>query len=197
MRDDTEYIRQSVVERFTETAHSPADEKTFPVGPEIAKKLGYDAQEVDALPATATESFCGVGNPLSLGRVQPGETVLDLGSGAGMDSILAASHTGPTGRVIGVDMTPAMIHKAQRNAETLRVTNVEFRQGTLEQLPVDDDRVDVAIANGVFNLCPDKPTVLREVHRVLRPGGRLQMADILLHDNITPEEVANKGTWSD
>ena len=197
MPDNAAVVRQTVLERFTETAQSPADEKKFPVGPASAKKLGYPAKVVDALPDSVTESFCGVGNPLSLGRVQPGETVLDLGSGAGMDSILAASQTGPTGKVIGVDMTPAMIHKAQRNAETLHVTNVEFRQGMLEKLPIEDNSVDVAITNGVFNLCPDKPQVLREVYRVLRSGGRLQMADVLLHDNVTPAEVANKGTWSD
>ena len=101
------------------------------------------------------------------------------------------------GTVIGVDMTSAMIQKAKRSANALRLTNVDFRQGRLEELPVEDNCVDVAITNGVFNLCPDKPAVLREVHRVLRTGGRLQMADVLLHDNITPEEVAERGTWSD
>lgn len=197
MPDNPEDLRRSILERFTETADSPDDEKKFPVGPESAKRLGYNANEIDALPASVTESFCGVGNPLSLDPVQPGETVLDLGSGAGMDSILAAHRAGPTGGVIGVDMTPAMIHKAQRNAGSLGVTNVEFREGKLEELPIEDSSVDVAISNGVFNLCPDKPMVLREVYRVLRPGGWLQMADILLHDNVTPEELASKGTWSD
>lgn len=197
MPDKAEDIRQNVVARFTKTAESPKDEKRFPVGPESAKKLGYKGEDVDALPVSVTESFCGVGNPLSLGPVNSGQKVVDLGSGAGMDSILAASNIGPTGKVIGVDMAPAMVRKARQNAELLCVNNVEFRQGTLEELPVQDNCIDLAITNGVINLCVDKAAVLQEVHRVLRPGGRLQMADILLHDGITPEELADKGTWSD
>ena len=197
MTNDTDNIRQAVVERFASLAASPEDEDTFPVGPDSAKQLRYDAARIDALPASVIESFCGVGNPLSLGRVTPGDTVIDLGSGAGMDSLIAASLVGPTGKVIGVDMTPAMIHKARQNADVLRISNVEFRLGTLEELPIDDNSIDVAITNGVLNLCPDKPAVLQEVHRVLRPGGRLQMADILLHEEVTPEEVAKRGTWSD
>ena len=197
MTNDTDSIRQAVAERFASLAASPEDEDTFPVGPESAKQLGYDAFRIDALPSSATESFCGVGNPWSLGRASPGDTVIDLGSGAGMDSLIAASLVGRTGKVIGVDMTPAMIHKAQRNADALGISNVEFRRGMLEQLPIDDNSIDVAITNGVLNLCPDKPAVLLEVHRVLRPGGRLQMADILLHEDVTPEQVAKRGAWSD
>ena len=197
MTNDTDNIRQAVVERFASLAASPEDEDTFPVGPDSAKQLRYDAARIDSLPASVTESFCGVGNPLSLGRVTPGDTVIDLGSGAGMDSLIAAARVGPTGKVIGVDMTPAMIHKARQNADVLRISNVEFRLGTLEELPIDDNSIDVAITNGVLNLCPGKPAVLQDVHRVLRPGGRLQMADILLHEEVTPEEVAKRGTWSD
>ena len=197
MTNETDNIRQAVVERFASLAASPEEEQMFPVGRESAKQLGYDAARIDALPTSATESFCGVGNPLSLGRMTHGDTIIDLGSGAGMDSLIAASLVGPTGKVIGVDMTPAMIHKARQNADVLRISNVEFRLGTLEELPIDDNSIDVAITNGVLNLCPDKPAVLQEVHRVLRPGGRLQMADILLHDEVTPEEVAKRGTWSD
>ena len=197
MPDKTEEIRQNVIERFTKLAESPESEKLFPVGPESAKKLGYDADKVDALPASITESFCGVGNPLSLGQVLPGDTVIDLGCGSGMDSILAAFKTGSTGKVIGVDMTLAMVCKAQQNAELLSVTNVEFRHGRLEDLPVENNSVDVALTNGVFNLCVDKAAVFQEVHRVLRPGGRLLMADILLHENVTPAELDEIGTWSD
>ena len=197
MPDESEDLLKSVLKRFTKTATSPDQEEKFAVGPESAKQLGYDAEEIDVLPASLTDSFCGVGNPLTLGLLQPGDIVLDLGSGAGMDSILASRRVDRTGRVIGVDMTPAMIQKAQRNANTLCVHNVSFRQGNLEDLPIEDNSADVAITNGVLNLCPDKLMVLREVHRVLRPGGRLQMADILLHANVTPEEVADKGTWSD
>jgi len=187
----------AIKQRFANLALSPQSERTFPVGPASAKKLGYDAAEIDALPRAVTESFAGVGNPFSLGALRPGETVLDLGSGAGMDSILAARRVGPAGRVIGVDMTEEMLQKARANARAVGTANVEFRHGEADRLPVPDGAVDVVISNGVFNLCRDKPKVLAELFRVLRPGGRLQMADILLDDAVTPEEVARKGTWSD
>jgi SAM-dependent methyltransferase len=178
-------------------ARSPDQEQKFPVGPASAKKLGYDPQEIDALPPSVTDSFCGVGYPLGLGEVLPGQTVLDLGSGPGLDSLLAAQRVGPTGKVVGVDLCPEMVEKARRNASLLGLHNVEFLQAQIENLPLRDASVDVAISNGVFNLCPDKPGVLAEAFRVLRPGGRLQMADILLHDDVTPVEVAHQGEWSD
>ena len=197
MQTTPDHFRHTISARFAKVALSPDQETTFPVGPESAKSLGYELDEIDALPASVTDSFCGVGNPFGLGQVQPGETILDLGSGAGMDSVLAAGRVSPSGKVIGVDMTPEMVAKAKRNMVAVGLTNVAFRHGKLEALPVEDCSVDVAISNGVFNLCGDKPKVLSEVFRVLRPGGRLQMADILLHDEVTPEEVAEKGSWSD
>ena len=169
----------------------------FPVGPESAKKLGYDASEVDSLPLSVTESFCGVGNPFLLGQPLPGERVLDLGCGAGFDTLMAARRVGITGKVIGVDMTPEMIAKARTNAEILGLANVEFVLGEIETLPLADSSVDLVISNGVFNLCSDKPKVLSEVFRVLKPGGWLQMADILLELHVTPQEVASKGSWPD
>ncbi len=192
-----EAIRAAVKERFTQVARSPEQEQKFPVGPASAKKLDYDPQEIDALPTSVTESFCGVGNPLGLGEIRPGQTVLDLGSGAGLDSLLAARRVGPTGKVVGVDLCPEMVEKARRNADLLGLRNVEFLHAGIENLSLPDASVDVVISNGVFNLCPDKPGVLAEAFRVLRPGGRLQMADILLHDDVRPEEVAQKGEWSD
>ena len=197
MPTTAEEIHAAVEQRFAQVARSPDQEKKFPVGPASAKKLGYDPQEIDALPPSVTESFCGVGNPLGLGEVRPGQTVLDLGSGPGLDSLLAARRVGPTGKVVGVDLCPEMVEKARRNAVLLGLHNVEFVQAGIEKLPLPDASVDVVISNGVFNLCPDKPGVLAEAFRVLRPGGRLQMADILLHDDVTPEEVAQKGEWSD
>jgi arsenite methyltransferase len=128
---------------------------------------------------------------------RPDQTVIDIGCGAGFDTILAACRVGPNGKAIGIDMTEAMIDKARKNAASVGVENVEFRQGEVEQLPLRDCSVDLVISNGVFNLCTDKPKVLRDVFRVLRPGGRLQMADILLEPQVTPEEAAQKGTWSD
>ncbi len=197
MHDTPDAIHAAVEQRFAQVACSPDQEQKFPVGPASAKKLGYDPQEIDALPSSVTESFCGVGNPLALGELRSGQTVLDLGSGPGLDSLLAARRVGPTGKVIGVDLCPAMVEKARRNAGLLGQRNVEFVQAGIEKLPLPDGSVDVVISNGVFNLCPDKPGVLAEALRVLRPGGRLQMADILLHDEVKPEEVAQKGEWSD
>jgi SAM-dependent methyltransferase len=197
MTDTAEAIRAAVEQRFAQVARSPDQEKKFPVGPASARKLGYDPQEIDALPPAVTESFSGVGNPLGLGEVRPGQAVLDLGSGPGLDSQLAARRVGPTGRVVGVDLCPAMVEKARRDASLLGLHNVEFLHAGIEKLPLSDGSVDVVISNGVFNLCPDKPGGLVEAFRVLRPGGRLQMADILLHDDVTPEDVAHKGEWSD
>jgi SAM-dependent methyltransferase len=193
----TDQIRAEIKRRFSAVAVAPQREMMFPVGPASAKVLGYDAAEIDALPASVTESFAGVGDPLALGPIGEGDTVLDLGSGAGLDSIRAARRVGAIGRVIGVDFSPEMIGKAKRNADAVGARNAEFRGGDADALPVEDNSVDVVISNGVFNLCLDKPKVLAELFRVLRPGGRLQMADILLQDGVTPEEVANKGTWSD
>jgi arsenite methyltransferase len=197
MRESLDQIKIGIRERFAKVALRPHDEQPFPIGPASAKRLGYAAAEIDALPASVTESFSGVGNPFSLGELHPGETVLDLGSGAGMDSILAACRVGPSGKVIGVDVTAEMVEKAKQNAQTAGVKNVDFRQADAERLPVGDATVDVVISNGVFNLCLDKPRVVAELFRILKPGGRLQMADILLDDEVTPEEVARKGTWSD
>ncbi len=190
-------LRCSITERFTRIAMSPAQEQRFPVGPDIAKALGYDAAEVDAMPASVTESFCGVGNPISLGVPDPGQSVLDLGCGAGFDTLLAAHRVGPSGKAIGVDMTPEMVAKARHNADALGLGNVEFLRGEVEHLPLPNGSVDLVISNGVLNLCPHKPAVLSEVFQVLSPGGRLQMADILLEPQVTPEEVASKGSWSD
>ena len=197
MNESPDQIKAMVEERFVKLALDPASEQKFPVGPDSAKRLGYDVAEIDALPPRVTESFAGVDNPLALGELRAGEVVLDLGCGAGMDSLLAARRVGPTGRVIGVDLTGPMVEKARANAAAVGVGNAEFHRGQADRLPVGGGSVDVVISNGVFNLCPDKPGVLAEVFRVLRPGGRLQMADILLHEDVTPEQVARKGEWSD
>jgi arsenite methyltransferase len=167
-------IRARIEERFVRVARSPHEEQPFAIGPDSAKRLGYAAAEIDSLPPGVTESFAGVGNPLDLGEITPGQTVLDLGSGAGMDSLLAARRVGRAGKVIGVDVTEAMLAKARRNASALGSENVEFRRAEAADLPLPDGSVDVVISNGVFNLCLDKPGVLAEVFRALKPGGRLR-----------------------
>lgn len=197
MNESPDQIKAGIEQRFVKVATDPQAKQRHPIGPDSAKRLGYDAAEIDALPPQATESFAGVGNPLALGQLRPGDVVLDLGCGAGLDSLLAARRVGPTGRVIGVDMTGPMVEKARANALAAGVGNAEFRHAEADRLPLGEASVDVALSNGVFNLCLDKPGVLAEVFRVLRPGGRLQMADILLDDGVTPEQVERKGAWSD
>jgi arsenite methyltransferase len=193
-RDD---LRASVIDRFALFAKFPEQEQKVPVGPASAKRMRYEPAEVDALPSAVTESFCGVGNPFSMGDPRVGETVLDLGCGAGLDTFLAARRVGSSGKAIGIDMTAEMIAKARANAGTLGLANTKFILGDIETLPLADSSVDLVISNGVFNLCPDKPRVLGEVFRVLKPGARLQMADVLREPHVTPEEVARKGSWSD
>jgi ubiquinone/menaquinone biosynthesis C-methylase UbiE len=151
---------------------------------------------VDALPPQAVESFAGVGNPCSLGDIRPGEVVLDVGSGGGFDSFIAGMAVGPKGKVIGVDMTQAMLEKAWATARQMGMRQVEFRYGLAEELPVPDASVDVVISNGVVNLCPDKYRVFAEIFRTLKPGGRLYLSDIVLHKAVPDEAKANVDLWT-
>jgi ubiquinone/menaquinone biosynthesis C-methylase UbiE len=142
------------------------------------------------------ESFAGTGNPFSMGQLRPGETVLDIGCGAGFDTIIAARQVGATGRVVAVDMTPAMLEKAAAGAREAGLANVEFRQGLAEALPVDDGSIDVVISNGVINLCPDKTAVMQEVYCALKPGGRIQIADIVVHKELPQDAKDDIDLWS-
>jgi len=175
---DADALREEIKNKYREVATDPHGTHHFHTGRFLAKHLGYDDAFVASLPDVAVESFAGVANPLSLRPLAKGEHVVDVGSGAGFDSLVAAHLVGPDGKVIGVDMTEEMLAKSRSTARKLAQSNVEFREGLAERLPVEDGWADVVISNGVINLCPDKRAVFSEIYRVLRPGGRLQFADI-------------------
>lgn len=175
---DQERLRSEVRAKYREVAAHPGATHHFHTGRALAALLDYPAGVIEGLPDQAVESFAGVGNPFSLRELQPGERIVDIGSGAGLDSFVAASFVGDEGRVVGVDMTPEMLDKARANRELVEAHNVDFREGLAETLPVDEGWADVVVSNGVFNLCADKRRVFDEVWRVLRPGGVLQFADI-------------------
>ena len=175
---DSAALREEVRKKYRDVAIRPNDKYHFHTGRPLAARLGYDGEAVDAMPDEAVESFAGVANPFSLRGLKPGERVVDLGSGGGFDCFVAAGKVGTTGRVIGVDMTEEMLIKSRSAAQAMGLSNVEFREGILEELPVEDEWADVVMSNGVINLCADKKQVFDEIRRVLKPGGYLQFADI-------------------
>jgi SAM-dependent methyltransferase len=193
---DLDQLRDAIRDEYAEVAACPLKGFHFHTGRFLAARLGYPAERVDPLPDAAVESFAGVGNPFTWGEPSPGETVLDLGSGAGFDSLQTARMVRPAGRVIGIDMTPAMLEKARANAALLGLNNVEFREGFLEELPVESERVDRVISNGVVNLCPDKAAVMAEAFRVLKPGGRLQISDIVVGRAVPEDAKADIALWT-
>ena len=189
-------LRAEVRDKYRAVAVAPSGQYHFHTGRVAANRCGYDADVVAALPDRAVESFAGVANPFALRRLNVGERVVDAGSGAGFDSFIAAGMVGSEGRVVGVDMTPEMLDKARATAESLRCSQVEFREGLLEAMPVDDGWADVVISNGVFNLCPDKQSVFAEAIRVVRPGGHLQFADIANGLPVPPEALRDIDLWT-
>jgi SAM-dependent methyltransferase len=193
---DVETLRNQVREKYREVALEPHAAHHFHTGRPHAARLGYDASVVDSLPDEAVESFAGIGNPFSLRRLQPGERVVDVGSGAGFDSFVAASQVGLSGRVVGVDMTPEMLAKSRATIQKLGLGNVSIREGLAEALPVEAGWADVVISNGVINLCADKQAVFAEIHRVLRPGGMLQFADIANGRPVPIEAVRDVDLWT-
>jgi SAM-dependent methyltransferase len=193
---DPDALRAEVREKYRVVAESPDAGFHFHTGRVLARRCRYPRAMVDPLPDAVVESFAGVANPFELAAIRPGERVVDIGCGAGFDTVLAGQAAGPGGRVIGVDMTPQMLRKAEANVRSLGLDNVEIREGLAEDLPVEDGWADVVIANGVFNLCAEKRAVFEEVVRVLRPGGRLQFADIANGRPVPEEAVRNIDLWT-
>jgi arsenite methyltransferase len=193
---DAEVLRQAIRAEYAAVARNPEQGFHFHTGRPLTRLLGYDNAWLDGIPEAVIESFAGTGNPFDMGALQPSEHVVDVGSGAGIDSLIAARMVGPTGQVIGVDMTPAMLAKARQAAAEARVANVTFREGYAEALPVPDGWADVVISNGVLNLIPDKAAALSEMARVLKPGGRLQLADILVQRPVPASAKRQIDLWT-
>src|SRR5690242_11362242 len=192
---DVALLKSEIKKTYAALSAEPEKAFIFPTGRAWAEDLGYPA-ELANVPEGAVESFAGVANPWELGRLEPGERVLDLGSGAGTDSLVAAQMVGADGRVTGVDMTPQMLAKARAAATEMQVSNVEFIEAEAEQLPFADATFDVVISNGVIDLIPDKDAVFSELHRVLAQGGRLQIADVTIQNPVSAEGRRNIDLWT-
>lgn len=193
---DRERLRNEIRATYGKVAEQPDGDFHFHRGPAYAASmLGYDRAELDDLPDFVTAPFAGVGNPLSIRELATGTRVIDLGSGGGMDCLLAGRRVGPTGEVIGFDMTDAMLDKARTGATATGMRHVRFEKADISSLPLDDNSVDVAMSNGVINLSPDKPAVFAELHRVLRPGGRVQFADIVIEAELSQAALNDIELW--
>ena len=194
---DTVKLRAEIQSIYARVAADPAGDFHFHRGPEYAaERLGYDAAELSQLPRTVTESFAGVGNPHAVAPLAAGETVVDIGCGAGTDLLLAALHVGPAGHAIGVDMTEAMRARARRGAAACGLTHVEVREGEATALPVETGSADVVISNGVLNLVAEKRMAIAEIRRILRPGGRVQIADVVLGVELGEDARKDIDLWS-
>lgn len=193
---DVDALREAIREEYEAVAREPDRGFHFHTGRTLIGVVGYEEEWLEGIPETAIESFAGTGNPFSLGVLKPGERVVDIGCGAGIDSLIAARMVGPDGRVIGVDMTPAMLERARKAAAESGFENVEFREGLMEDLPVENGWADVVISNGVLNLTPDKRQALAEMARVLKPGGRLQIGDILVDREVSEASKRKIDLWT-
>jgi arsenite methyltransferase len=193
---DVEVLRCEIKKTYARVSQEPKEDFIFPTGRAWALDLGYPPELMARVPEAAAESFAGVANPFSLGTLESGEFVLDVGSGAGTDSLVAAQMVAPQGRVTGVDMTPEMLAKARAAVVEMGATNVEFIEGEAERLPFEDESFDVLISNGVIDLAPDKDAVFSEVHRVLRPGGRIQIADVTIQNPVSEEGRRKIDLWT-
>jgi len=192
---DIELLKSEIRKTYASVSQEPEKDFVFPTGRAWAEDLGYP-EELAGVPDSAAESFAGVANPFTLGRLEPGERVLDLGSGAGTDSLVAAQMVGPEGHVTGIDMTPEMLAKARAAAEEMGAANVDFVESEAEQLPFADESFDVVISNGVIDLIPDKDAVFAELFRVLKPGGRIQLADVTIQRPVSEEGRRKIDLWT-
>lgn len=195
---DAQVVREEVSKMYSRVAADPGGDFRFHRGPAYAAEfLGYDPADLAALPSECTASFAGIANPHLIAPILPGETVLDIGCGTGTDLLIAARRVGPTGRAIGIDMTEAMRDRALNSAAAAELSNVEVHRADATMLPLPDANVDVVISNGVLNLVPEKEKAFAEIWRVLRPGGRLQLADIVLNAPLSAEARGDVGLWTD
>jgi len=193
---DVDVLRGEIQKTYTEVSAEQDKDFLFPTGRSWADDLDYPQPELSRVPDATVESFAGVANPFALGRIPRGLTVLDLGCGAGTDLLIAAQMVGPEGRVIGVDMTPAMLERAGRSAREMGLDDVDLHESLIESLPLGDASVDVVISNGVIDLVPDKAAVFSEIDRVLRPGGRLQVADVVVHTEVSEDARKRIDLWT-
>jgi len=193
---NVDFLRGEIQREYREVAVRPDKGFHFHTGRKLAGILDYEDSWLAAVPEDVLASLAGTGCPFRMGELRSGERVVDLGCGAGADSIIAASQVGPGGHVVGIDMTEEMLQKAHAAGEKAGWTQLEFRKGYLEDLPVADGWADVVISNGVVNLCPDKARAFREIFRVLRPGGRLQIADIMVHKPVSEKARQNVDLWT-
>jgi arsenite methyltransferase len=184
-------LRQAIRKEYEAVAQTPGKGFHFHTGRHLTEIVEYQPEWLEGIPESVIESFAGTGNPFSVEIIEPGESVVDIGCGAGIDTFIAAKQVGSTGKVIGVDMTEAMLTRARKANQEIGFDQVEFKTGFMEELPISDGWADVIISNGVFNLSPDKERVLQEMVRVLKPGGRLQIADIIVQKEV-PESVKRK-----
>jgi arsenite methyltransferase len=194
---DQQAIHQAICRRYTEVADSAVGKFAYPTGRSGAVGLGYDAGIIDAIPSPSLAAFCGVGNPWIPGMPRAGETVLDIGCGAGVDLVVAARSVGATGRVWGIDLTPAMARRAQHTLTQMGISHGHVAVAQAEALPFASGHIDVAMSNGMLNLSPQKASSFREIWRVLKPGGRLQFVDMTLRETLPAELVASLDAWSD
>lgn len=192
---DREQINAGIREKYDKVAITPAGHFKYPTGRDGLKGLLYDDKLIANLPDPVADSFCGVGNPFSLGKISQGEQILDIGSGAGVDTILAAMMVGPDGSAVGVDIVPKMIARAQSNLQAIDLDNVNFKKTSGENLPFADDTFDVVISNGVINLIPDKEAAMSEIIRVLKPGGRLMVADQIAAGSVQKDIKTRLANW--